>query len=130
MVRLVDAAREASGDPGLSVSSLSTPCPGCGAVVPEVPGGPTHPSLSASPGCWALYTALLSREFGAFDARVHQLSVDTYAVQHPGPPSLRAARSVCAHLVALCLSLEHGFGVDDLRPIAGNLGKGRYFAPE
>jgi hypothetical protein len=94
-----------------------------------VPGGPFHRHLGASPGCWALYTSLLSREFGAFEARTHQLSVDTYAAQHPGKPSPQSAQSVCTHLVALCLSLEHGLDVEELRPLMGDLSKGRWVEP-
>jgi hypothetical protein len=110
---------------GLSIDSGTERCSGCGATVPIVPGGPVHRSIGASPGCWALYTALLASEFTAFDARVHQLSVDTYAAQHPDQAS---PQSACAHLVALCLSLEHGFGVEDLRSLTGDLGNGRWFA--
>lgn len=125
----LDRARAMIDALGLSASDTAERCPGCGALVPAVPGGPTHRYIGASPGCWALYTALLASEFGTFDARVHQLSVDSYAAQHPGTPSSQAIQSVCAHLVALCLSLEHGFGVESLRPMMGNLSKGRWFAP-
>lgn len=122
-------ARAIISELGLSTSSQTECCPACHTNVPVVPGGPTHRYIGASPGCWALYTALLAREFAAFDGRVHQLSVDTYAAQHPGPPSPQAIQSVCTHLVALCLSLEHGFGVEDLRPLMGDLSRGRWFAP-
>ncbi len=114
---------------GLASADRAERCPGCGAIVPTVPDGPTHRYIGASAGCWALYTALLASEFDAFDARTHQLSVDSYAAQHPGVESSRANQSVCTHLVALCLSLEHGFGVEDLRPLTGDLNKGRWFAP-
>jgi hypothetical protein len=46
----------------------------------------------ADPECWA----------------VHALTVDTYAVQHPGRPTPRAVRSVCSHLLSLCHALEGG----------------------
>jgi hypothetical protein len=33
--------------------------------------------------------------------------VDTYAAQHPGVPGKQSSQSVAAHLVVLCLVLEH-----------------------
>jgi hypothetical protein len=120
-------ARSAIDALGLIVSPGSGRCPGCGATVPAVPNGPVHRSIGASPGCWALYTALLASEFSTFDARVHQLSVDTYAAQHPGAPSPQTVQSVCTHLVALCLSLERGFDVEALRPLLRDLARGRWF---
>ncbi len=123
-----DRARSLIEALGLTTANATERCPGCGAPVPTVPGGPRHRYIGASPGCWAIYTAMLASEFGAFDARTHQLSVDSYAAQHPGDRSPRAIQSVCTHLVALCLSLEHGFGVEDLRPLVNDLNKGRWFA--
>jgi hypothetical protein len=83
-------------------------CPGCGLVLPER-AGPAHAYIGASPECWALYGELLAREYSDRDyARVHQLTVDTYAVQHPGVPERRAIQSVGLHLVTLCLVLEDG----------------------
>lgn len=83
-------------------------CQGCGLVLPER-SGPAHPYIGASPACWALYGELLAREYSdrAY-ARFHQLTVDTYAVQHPGVPERRAIQSVGLHLVTLCLVLEDG----------------------
>ena len=71
--------------------------------------GPTHPYLGASAACWALFGELLAREFGdpAY-FRVHQLTVDTYAVQHPGEPERRSTQSVGLHLMTLCIFLERG----------------------
>lgn len=39
---------------------------------------------------------------------VHRLTVDTYAVQHPGIPERRSVRSVAVHLIALHLTLDRG----------------------
>lgn len=87
------------------------PCPGCGALGPDV-GGPAHPHpyVGASPGCWQAYCEVLAREYGDYGhySSVHQLSVDTYAVQHPGKPERRACQSVALHLMTLCLALERG----------------------
>lgn len=129
MTNHLETARDIIETIGLSADSHAEPCRGCGADVPAVPDGPTHAYLDASPGCWALYTAMLGREFSAFDAEVHRLSVDAYAVQHPGEPSPRRIQSICVHLVALCLTFEHGWTVEDLRPLMGDMSKGRYFEP-
>jgi hypothetical protein len=62
-----------------------------------------------------LYSEVLAREYG--DLRytpAHQLTVDAYAVQHPGLPERRTAQSVAIHLVGLCLSLERGRGPAEL----------------
>lgn len=74
--------------------------------MPEI-AGPTHRYLEASPGCWKLYGEVLSLEYG--DRTYwgsHRLTVDTYAVQHPGRPSAQSVRSVAIHLISLCLVLE------------------------
>ena len=82
-------------------------CPGCGSTVPEVEEMRRRPYVGSAPGCFLLYSEVLSREYG--DIRytpAHQLTVDAYAVQHPGVPERRAAQSVAIHLVGLCLTLE------------------------
>ena len=82
-------------------------CPDCGSVLPPQPG-PAHAYLGATPSCWALYGAVLAREYGdpALRGEVHRLSVDAYAAQHPGSPGRRAAQSVWVHLTGLHLGLE------------------------
>ncbi len=67
--------------------------------------GPTHRYLGASAACWALYGRLMAREFNdpAY-APIHQMSTDTYAVQHPGVPERRTIQSVALHLMTLCLA--------------------------
>jgi hypothetical protein len=69
--------------------------------------GPTHRYLESSPGCWHVYGQVLAREYGdrAF-ATLHRLTVDSYAVQHPGHPSPQTIPSVCLHLLSLYLVLE------------------------
>ena len=65
--------------------------------------------MGSSAACWALFGRLLARELGdpAYFP-VHQLTVDTYAVQHPGEPERRSIQSVGLHLMTLCLFLERG----------------------
>ncbi|BAU43276.1 hypothetical protein O77CONTIG1_03104 [Leptolyngbya sp. O-77] len=94
-----------------SLSKLS-PCLGCSAMVP-FSSGATHEYLLASPGCWAMYGDVLAREYSdAAYASVHRLTVDAYAVQHPGVPSPQSIQSVALHLISLCLVLECGFDMD------------------
>jgi hypothetical protein len=87
-------------------------CPGCGLELPRS-DGPTHPYLGASAACWALYGELLADQYAAYDAGPHRMSVDAYAVQHPGVPERRSIRSVALHLVRLCLMLERGVDGED-----------------
>lgn len=65
--------------------------------------------MESSPACWAVYGELLAREYSdqAY-FQVHRLSVDAYAVQHPGRPGPQAIQSVAVHLIRLCLLLERG----------------------
>ncbi|MGH8278881.1 MAG: DUF5946 family protein [Gammaproteobacteria bacterium] len=82
------------------------PCPGCGARFADV-AGPTHRYLESSPACWATYGEVLAREYSdpAYYA-VHRLSVDAYAIQHPGKPSPQTIQSAAVHLISLYLVLE------------------------
>jgi hypothetical protein len=87
----------------------TSPCPGCGVVLPVVEG-PTHAYMESSPACWSAYAEVLAREYSdpALFARVHRLTVDTYAVQHPGHDSPPAVQSVAVHLISLCALHEQG----------------------
>lgn len=83
-------------------------CVGCGASVRDL-DGPTHPYIGASAGCWQLYCDVLALEYGEYGyPACHRLTVDAYAVQHPGRPSQQSIQSVGLHLVSLHLSLEEG----------------------
>jgi hypothetical protein len=105
----------AKDDPDSTSGPETSRCPGCGLVWPAH-DGPTHPYIGASPACWALYGRLIAREFNdAAYLAVHQMSTDTYAVQHPGVPERRSIQSVAIHLMTLCLVLE---GVAD--PMGGS----------
>lgn len=82
------------------------PCFSCKALVPDI-DGPTHRYMESSPGCWAAYGQVLAREYSKLTfATNHRLTVDAYAVQHPGRPSPQSIQSVCVHLVSLQLVLE------------------------
>ncbi|MDA8021340.1 MAG: DUF5946 family protein [Thermoanaerobaculia bacterium] len=65
--------------------------------------------MESSPGCWETFGRVLAREYSDRQYfEVHRLTVDAYAVQHPGQPSRQSIQSVGVHLIRLCLFLEHG----------------------
>jgi hypothetical protein len=89
-----------------------TRCLGCRAVVPDM-DGPHGPFNLASPGCWAIYGEVLAREYGEYHfPPVHRMTLDSYALQHPGRPSLKAVHSIALHLTSLYFMLERGFDAD------------------
>jgi len=85
------------------------PCVGCGEMVPDV-DVPGHRTIGCSPGCWAMFGEVLAREYSDFRyARAHRLTVDAYAIQHPGTPSPHAIASVALHLIRLHWVLDLGW---------------------
>jgi hypothetical protein len=88
-------------------------CGGCGA---DFPGsdGPTHAYVLSSPGCWAAYGEVLAREYEDSGFRaVHRLTVDAYALQHPGEESPQAQNSVGIHLSRMALIFGRGWSVEE-----------------
>jgi hypothetical protein len=84
-------------------------CVGCRGLVPDE-DGPIHRYMTASPGCWRIYT-----ELGAGlmpPSPRSSLTVDAYAVTHPGVPGPQSTPSVWVHLVTLCAVIEKGWGVE------------------
>jgi hypothetical protein len=50
--------------------------------------------MTSSPACWAAFNQVIGREFSNPDLMsIHRLSVDAWAVQHPGDGSRRAQHS-------------------------------------
>lgn len=87
-----------------------TRCPGCGVELPAL-DGPVHRYMESTPACWAVYGEVLAREYQDPQLMVvHRLTVDTYAIQHPGRRSRLAIQSVGAHLISLYAILECGTG--------------------
>jgi hypothetical protein len=87
-------------------------CCGCNEEFPAI-DGPTHAYMLSSPGCWAAYGELLVKEYqDRRYAPLHRLSVDTYAVQHPGVDTPQARNSVGIHLSRLYLMLEFGWPIE------------------
>lgn len=86
----------------------SSICPGCEAHLASIEG-PTHAYMQSSPACWAKFGELLAREYSEpLYMAAHQLTVDAYAIQHPGSASPQSIQSVCVHLVSLYALLERG----------------------
>jgi hypothetical protein len=106
------AAKSRSDEDGLacnfSFMTETTPCPGCGANLPPTEG-PVHAYMTSSPACWAAFGRVLEAEYSMPELMpIHRLSVDAYAVQHPGDPTdRRAVQSVGLHLARLRRQLEH-----------------------
>jgi Family of unknown function (DUF5946) len=81
-------------------------CVGCRGLVPDE-DGPIHRYMTASPGCWRIYTELGA---GSLPRTPRSpLSVDAYAVTHSGVPGPQSTPSVWIHLVTLCCMLERGW---------------------
>lgn len=100
--------RPSTRSPEHVLCAAIAPCQGCGGLFPDT-DGPTHACIGASPGCWALYSEVLAKEYGEYRyPAVHQLTVHAYAAQHPGTPSRRSIQSVAGHLIGLYLVLDRG----------------------
>jgi hypothetical protein len=85
-------------------------CVGCRGVVPDI-DGPIHRYMTAAPGCWRAYTELLGGG-GLPPSPAAGLTVDAYAVTHPGVAGPQSTPSVWIHLLALCFVLERRWPVD------------------
>jgi hypothetical protein len=72
--------------------------------------GPVHRYMTASPGCWRIYTELGARGMPATPRS--PLTVDAYAVTHPGVPGPQSTPSVWIHLLALCFVFERDWPGD------------------
>lgn len=82
-------------------------CIGCGGLFMAC-DGPVHDYMDSSPACWRAFCEVLAAEYAAPELQpVHRLSVDAYAVQHPGGDSRQAIQSVGLHLARLYIQLEH-----------------------
>ena len=92
-------------------------CPGCGLVMPKRESATSHGYYNASPECWLVYTEVLAAEYSnaVLFGQAHQLTVDTYAVQHAGGP--HPDKSVDVHLCGLHLVLQQGWKPVTVPPI-------------
>ena len=103
-------------------------CFGCGGLFPEASGA-THKYMLSTAGCWSSYGDLLVREYESpvlFGA-VHRLTVDAYALQHPGDIiDRRAIQSVWVHYAALYLAFEQKRPLGDIPPVMQKLAGGSF----
>ena len=90
----------------MSKDSADSRCPGCGLTMPAGNPIPYDGYFNVSPECWSLFTEVIGREFSnaVLFGQVHQLTVDAYAVQHPGGP--HPDKSIDIHLAGLYLVIE------------------------
>jgi len=95
-------------------------CPGCGLNMP-LSDHRYDRKFHASAECWSLFEQVLAAEFqnAVLFGQVHQLTVDTYAVQHAG--GRHPDKSVCVHLVGLQLVLERGVAPVRVAPLLQRL---------
>jgi hypothetical protein len=91
-------------------------CPGCALRMPQRAALTHHGYYNASPECWSVYTEVLEAEYSnaALFGRVHQLTVDTYAVHHAGGP--HPDKSVDVHLAGLHFVIEQGLAPTSVPP--------------
>lgn len=102
--------------PGLM--STTETCASCGAETPVAPGGVTHRYLASSAGCWARYGEVLAREYAnPALMHIHALSVDAYAVQHPGEAGPQTIQSLNAHLASLFAHFRHNVPLERLADV-------------
>jgi hypothetical protein len=83
-------------------------CCGCGALL-EPFNGPVHSYMKSSPACFSLFGKVLASEYSdPALLQTHRMTVDTYAVQHPGTgKSRREIQSVGLHLARLMIQLHN-----------------------
>jgi hypothetical protein len=86
-------------------------------------GAVYHGYYNTSPECWAVFTEVLGAEFGnaPLFAQVHQLTVDTYAVQHAG--GAHPDKSIFIHLAGLHLVLDRGYAPMRVPPLLQRLAR-------
>ncbi|HSE42037.1 MAG TPA: DUF5946 family protein [Acidobacteriota bacterium] len=96
-------------------------CLGCGLKMPKRPSSLYDGYFNTSPECWAVFTEVLEAEYSnAFlFGRVHQLSVDTYAVQHAG--GSHPDKSIDVHLCGLYLVLQKQMQPTSVHPFLREL---------
>jgi uncharacterized protein DUF5946 len=90
-------------------------CPGCGLTRPAS-GAVYDRKFHASAECWAVFEEVLAVEFqdATIFGRAHQITVDTYAVQHAG--GRHPDKSVCVHLIGLYTAIECGVTPGEIAP--------------
>ncbi len=101
-------------------------CFSCGGMYPDI-NGPVHRYMASSPGCWSVYGEVLAREYSNPSCfEVHRLTVDAYAVQHPGSTDRQSIQSVGVHLIRLCLFFERGLTSENANNAMLEAGKNKH----
>src|SRR4051812_41313815 len=98
-------------------------CPDCNAPIHDScsgsgsdSDGPTHEYMGAPAGCWKIFGDVLAKEYSDREYwKVHRLTVDAYAAQHPSGDDPRQIQSVMVHLLALHLTLDKKLPEDKVR---------------
>lgn len=100
----------------MTLETAESRCPGCGLVMPAGNPIPYDGYFNASDECWSLFTEVIGREFSnaVLFGQVHHLTVEAYAVQHPG--GLHPDKSIDIHLAGLYLMMERNVAPSDVAP--------------
>ncbi|MEP0521832.1 MAG: DUF5946 family protein [Hyphomicrobiales bacterium] len=102
-------------------------CPGCKIELPIVEG-PIHNYMDGSAACFELFNQILACEYS--DPALlptHRMTVDTYAVQHPGDASTRQQiQSVGLRLARLFLQLSSPMQPKETNNVMLDLGKHKH----
>lgn len=98
-------------------------CPGCRVMLPET-SGPTHRYMTSTPACYDLFKKVLACEYSDPELlSTHRLTVDTYAVQHPGNDGSRQQiQSVGLHLARLGRQLANPMPPSETNDVMLGLG--------
>ena len=89
-------------------------CIGCGVETDRL-DGTVHQYLLSSLGCWKKFGEILAREYENPEYMlVHSLTVDAYALQHPGIENSKTISSAYVHLVSLYSYFELGIPIIEL----------------
>lgn len=116
---------------------MSERCFACGGQFTPVESGAVHDYMLSTPGCWAAFGEVLTREYSDPElfASSHRLSVDAYAIQHPGrADDRRAVQSVWLHATSVWMVFEQGVDFAEatraLKRLVGQTPPERPSAPE
>jgi hypothetical protein len=99
-------------------------CPGCRLQIPASQRIVYDGKFHTSPECWSIFTEVVGAELGnaVLFGQVHQLTVDTYAVQHAG--GRQPDTSIDVHLAGLHLVLVRGIAPPAVPPLLQRLAAG------
>ena len=90
------------------ITGRTSLCPGCRLQMPVDDRSVYDGYYNCSSECWEIYGELLGQQFSnaVIFGHVHQMTVDSYALQHAGGP--HPNKSIAIHLAGLYASFELG----------------------